>query len=412
MSGNFIFNSLKPSIFPNTVNGVVDALYSIFEEGYYADKVIERILKTNTKWGSRDRAFVAENVYDMVRWWRLLWTLSGKEPSTLKRDLWDLFGIWWMYKGNELPNWEFFNNIRGFDIEAAKKALPNDLKVVESYPDWIDSLAESELGERWKTIAHNSNIQAKMIVRTNTLKIKRPQLIEALEKEGVQVSPLPFNEVGIVLEKRVNLFRLNAFKNGWFEVQDGGSQMIAEMLRVEPGQRVVDACAGAGGKSLHLASVLNNKGSVLAMDVEGWKLNELKKRAKRNGAHNIETRLIENSKTIKRLKGKADRLLLDVPCSGLGVIKRNPDTKWKLSSESLEETRELQARLIREYSEMLKPGGLMIYATCSILPSENENQVAQFVAEKDGTFELIEEKTQSPSEFTDGFYMALLKKNG
>lgn len=403
---------MKPSIFPNTVNGVVDALYSIFVEGYYADKVIERILKNNNKWGSRDRAFVAENVYDMVRWWRLLWALSGKEPSTIKRDLWDLFGIWWLYKGNELPNWEFFNHIRGFDIEAAKKALPNDLKVVESYPDWIDTLAESELGEKWKSIAHNSNIQAQMIIRTNTLKITRSQLIEALEKEAIQASPLPFNEVGIVLEKRVNLFRLNAFKNGWFEVQDGGSQMIAEMLRIEPGQRVIDACAGAGGKSLHLASILKNKGSVLAMDVEGWKLNELKKRAKRNGAHNIETRLIENSKTIKRLKGKADRLLLDVPCTGLGVIKRNPDTKWKLSPESLEETKELQSRLIREYSEMLKPGGLMVYATCSILPSENENQVAKFVAEKDGTFELLEEKTQNPSEFTDGFYMALLKKNG
>ena len=114
---------MKPSIFPNTVQGVVDALYSIFEEGYYADKVIERILKTNSKWGSRDRAFIAENVYDMVRWWRLLWTLSGKEPTTVKRDLWDLFGIWWMYKGNELPNWEFFNHIRNFDIEAAKKSF-------------------------------------------------------------------------------------------------------------------------------------------------------------------------------------------------------------------------------------------------------------------------------------------------
>ena len=290
--------------------------------------------------------------------------------------------------------------------------MPNDLKVVESFPDWIDTLAESELGEKWKTIAHDSNIQAKMMIRTNTLKTTRPELIKALEKEGVDASPLPFNEVGIVLNKRVNLFRLNSFKLGWFEVQDGGSQLIAEMLRVESGQRVVDACAGAGGKSLHLAAMLNNKGSILAMDVEEWKLNELKKRAKRNGAHNIETRLIEGSKTIKRLKGKADRLLLDVPCTGLGVIKRNPDTKWKLSSESLEETRELQARLIREYSEMLKPGGLMVYATCSILPSENEGQVAKFVAEKDGTFELLEEKNQSPSEFTDGFYMALIKKNG
>ncbi|MEY4930912.1 MAG: hypothetical protein RI909_1636, partial [Bacteroidota bacterium] len=189
-----------------------------------------------------------------------------------------------------------------------------------------------------------------------------------------------------------------------------GSQAIAPFLRVEQGQRVVDACAGGGGKTLHLAALMNNKGRIIAMDTEEWKLDELKKRARRAGVDNIEPRAIESSKTIKRLENSADRLLLDVPCSGLGVIKRNPDAKWKLTPEFIERVKELQQHILVDYSTMLKKDGLMVYSTCSLLPSENEKQVETFLESRKDKFELIEQKWLKPSEGFDGFYMALIKR--
>ncbi len=172
---------------------------------------------------------------------------------------------------------------------------------------------------------------------------------------------------------------------------------------------VVDACAGAGGKSLHLAAIMKNKGKIISMDVENFKLEELKRRAKRAGAFNIETRLIEDNKAIKRLEGKADKVLLDVPCSGLGVIKRNPDAKWKLSEETINRTKILQQKLLADYSVMLKPKGSLFYSTCSILPSENRQQVDLFLS-SNHDFKFVKDKTILPSEGCDGFYMCELIK--
>jgi len=403
----------KPvKLFPNTVNGVVETLLDIFLEGVYADKAIERTLKANSKWGARDRSFVAENTYDMVRWWRKLWALYGKPESLKPQPIAELFGVWWQYKGQKLPDWELFEDVVDFPISKRLEALSDDLTIQQSYPDWIHEIAQAELGDLWPTIAIESNKPAEMIVRANSIKATRDQVAKAFLDQGIETTPLPFNSEGLALKKRVNLFRVPAFAKGWFEVQDGGSQLIAPFCRLEAGHRVIDACAGAGGKSLHLAALLKNKGQVLAMDTEAWKLMELKKRARRNSAHNIETRLIENSKVIKRLAGKADRVLLDVPCSGLGVLKRNPDAKWKLNPKALVETRALQAQILSNYSKMVKPGGMLVYATCSILPSENQDQIRSFLDSEPKDFTLLEEKTQHPSEFTDGFYMALLQKNG
>jgi 16S rRNA (cytosine967-C5)-methyltransferase len=212
---------------------------------------------------------------------------------------------------------------------------------------------------------------------------------------------------------RKNIFLTNAFKNGHIEVQDYGSQQIASFMEVEPGMKVIDACAGAGGKSLHLASLMKNKGHILSLDIYEKKLVELQRRARRNGVHIIEAKIIESSKTIKRLKEKADRLLLDVPCTGLGVLRRNPDAKWKLSPSFLEEVKFTQQNLLRDYSTMVKPGGKLIYATCSILPSENENQIKTFLESKEGQlFTLENQKTLLPNDFGyDGFFMAKLKRN-
>jgi 16S rRNA (cytosine967-C5)-methyltransferase len=214
------------------------------------------------------------------------------------------------------------------------------------------------------------------------------------------------------LKERANVFQTDAFKNGHFEVQDASSQLVAEFLDVEPGMRVVDACAGAGGKALHLASLMENKGQIIALDIYGNKLNELKRRAKRNGAFNIETRAIESTKVIKKLYDKADRVLIDAPCSGLGVLKRNPDAKWKLQPEFIEDIKKTQQEILQQYSRIVKSGGKLVYATCSILPSENRKQVDLFLTSEHGKdFTFVKENNifAHKSGF-DGFYMALLEK--
>jgi len=254
------------------------------------------------------------------------------------------------------------------------------------------------------------NEEAKVVLRVNTLKISRKELQKQLDAEEIATDAPPQFPDALLLAERQNIFTRQQFKDGLFEVQDAGSQLIAPFLKVEPGMRVIDACAGGGGKTLHLAALMQNKGRIIAMDTEGWKLDELKKRARRAGAGNIEPRVIESSKTIKRLENSADRLLLDVPCSGLGVIKRNPDAKWKLSLDFIERVKELQQHILENYTTMVKPGGLVVYSTCSLLPSENEKQVQAFLESKKDSFELLDQKWILPSEGYDGFYIALIKR--
>ena len=393
-------------LYRNLCEAVVHVLEEIFIENRYADKAIEKLLKENPKWGARDRRFIAETTYDIVRWYRLF----GKLANSTDNDFWKLLSVWCIWNDIRLPDWP--------EMEIDKELLyqtfdeiKNDRKIVESIPDWMDELGEQELGKKWAEDLHALNEQAKVVLRVNTLKISRSELQRQLadNDEILTITPPDFPDA-LWLEERQNIFTRQQFKDGLFEVQDAGSQLIAPFLRVEPGMRVVDACAGGGGKTLHLAALLQNKGRIIAMDTEAWKLEELKKRARRAGASNIETRVIESSKTIKRQEGAADRLLLDVPCSGLGVLKRNPDAKWKLSRETIETVKLTQQKILNDYSVIVKPGGLMVYATCSILSSENEQQVEKFLSDKKDKFELLEQKTLFPSEGFDGFYMALIKK--
>jgi 16S rRNA (cytosine967-C5)-methyltransferase len=394
-------------LYRNLSEAVIQGLESIFIDNKYADKVIEKILKSNPKWGARDRRFIAETIYDIVRWHRLFKEISEAEDN----DFWKLLGVWCLWNNTEFPNWEEFEGLSRKKIEANYEKLKEIRKVRESIPDWLDELGEKELGKDWDTELAALNEEAKVVLRVNTLKIPRKELKEQLEEtENIQTeAPQEFPDA-LILEQRQNIFTRQQFKDGLFEVQDAGSQVIAPFLKPEPGMRVIDACAGAGGKTLQLAALMKNKGRIIAMDTEDWKLDELKKRARRAGVGNIEPRVIESSKTIKRLENSADRLLLDVPCSGLGVIKRNPDAKWKLTPEFMERVKELQQHILVDYSTMLKTGGLMVYSTCSLLPSENEKQVEKFLESRKDTYELLEQKWIKPSEGFDGFYMALIKR--
>lgn len=389
-----------------TSEAVIQSLRLIFEENRYADKVIEKILKQNSRWGARDRRFIAETTYDIVRWYRWFREL-GQAKGT---DFWKLLAVWCILSEVDLPAWEEFRGISPGAVRAREKSDVYTRKIRESIPDWLDELGENELGkEKWDTELSALNEEAPVVLRVNTLKITRQDLQTRLSEEAIGTVVLENRPDALVLEERQNIFTSPTFKEGLFEVQDAGSQAISPFLRIEPGARVIDACAGAGGKTLHLASLMKNKGRIVAMDTEQWKLDELQKRARRAGVSNVEARVIESGKMIKRLANSADRLLLDVPCSGLGVLKRNPDAKWKLSVEFVDKIKELQQHILCDYCDMLKPGGLMVYSTCSILPSENEKQVRRFLSEKKG-FELIEEKHIYPSEGFDGFYMALMKK--
>jgi tRNA and rRNA cytosine-C5-methylases len=397
----------------NLVFAVIDALHLIFNEGEYADKVIEKVLKYDKRWGARDRAFIAETTYDIVRWKRLYTEIAEAHEPYTRPHLFRLFGVWCVLRGIKLPDWKQLDGTPERRIKGRFDELSKIRKFRESVPDWMDELGEKSLGnELWTKEIAALNQQAEVILRTNTLRIPKPQLQSFLEKEEIETETLKGYPDALKLKERKNVFTTEAFKDGLFEVQDASSQLVAPYLEVEPGQRVIDACAGAGGKTLHLASMMQNKGQLIALDIYESKLKKLKIRARRNGVHNVETRVIDSNKVIKKLHNSADRLLLDAPCSGLGVIKRNPDSKWKLEPEFIDRIMDVQQDILQNYSKMLKKGGQMVYATCSILPQENTDQVKKFLASEAGKeFELVREQNvyASQSGF-DGFYMALLKK--
>lgn len=392
------------------VEAVISALEQIFIEGRYADKVIERILKSNAKWGARDRAYIAENTYEIVRWWRLInFVGDNNEANINKGSLWHLFGVWQVLKGAEYPAWTEFKNVKPTLIFKRKLDAQKDIPIAQSIPDWLNEFGKDQLGESWVDEITALNKPAALIIRVNTLKTTRQKLLQELSKLDIKAEPLTDHPDAIKLFKRTNLFANPLFKAGLFEVQDASSQKVASFLDVKPGMHVIDACAGAGGKTLHLSALMESKGRIVSLDTELWKLEELRKRAKRAGAQNIETRLIENN-TINKLKNSADRVLLDVPCSGLGVIKRNPDAKWKLKPEFIDNIRTTQQKILAEYADMVKFGGQIVYATCSILPIENTQQVETFL-QQNSRFEMVKQEIISPNQSGfDGFYMALLKK--
>jgi 16S rRNA (cytosine967-C5)-methyltransferase len=392
---------------------VIDALMAIFNEGEYADKVIARALKLDKRWGSNDRKFVAETTYDIIRWKRLYAEIAEVKEPFDRDNVWRLFAVWATLKGYTLPDWKYFENTPVRRIKGKFDELSKIRAIRESIPDWIDEVAVKELGEKiWEKEIAAQNQQAKVILRTNTLKNTKEALKQKLKSLDIETIELPDYPEALELKERANVFLTDAFKEGLFEVQDASSQMVAHMLDIQPGMRVVDTCAGAGGKTLHMACLMQNKGQIIAMDLYESKLKQLKLRAKRNGIHNIEYRVIDSTKVIKKLHEKADRVLIDAPCSGLGVLKRNPDSKWKLQPEFIDNIKKVQAEVIENYAKIVKPGGKMVYATCSILPSENEEQVKHFLTTDIGkNFTFVQDKkVLAHQSGYDGFYMALLER--
>jgi len=380
-----------------------DLLRGVLRERRVLDHELAQAFQANPKWGKRDRAFIAETVYEVARWRRALAFLVDAD------EIPSLCAAQWMRMGLEVPEWWEFRGLAPQDILSRESQLSQQPRAIrESVPDWLDEWVAAEIGEDACSAELAAlNTRAPVFLRVNTLKCDVAGAIAWLHDHDIEAARVEGVENALVLPAGRMLPKpLRA--DGRLEIQDAGSQCIVPLLDAQPGQRVIDACSGAGGKALQLAAAMGNEGRIYAMDVEGSKLDELDRRAKRAGASIIVAKPITDS-TAKDFEGIADRLLIDAPCSGLGTLKRQPDLKWRLRPAAIERAREIQRDLIRDYSIMLKRGGRLVYATCSILPSENQ-QVVQTLLEQGG-FSLLEERVISPAtEGFDGFYAASLQK--
>ena len=401
-----------PKIHLHLVESTCQALSEIFSESRYADQIIDRYFQAHRQWGSRDRKFFAETVYEGVRWWRKYWFLLGEEPSSDLEKLIRFWGVHYLLQHHTLPEsalnkWPQLRQISHEALELKILSMPR--AQAQSIPDWLDLYGEKNFGSRWDAILSALNTPAPVDLRVNTLKSSLVEVRKELEQDQVETLPIPATLSGLTLKVRKNLIQSRSFLAGHFEIQDRASQQVAPFLQVEPGHSVIDACAGGGGKSLHLAALMKNQGRILSLDIHERKLKELRSRARRNGAQLIETRWIESASVIQELQSSADRVLLDVPCSGLGVLRRNPDTKWKFRLEDLSQVQQVQADILKRYSLMTKPGGKLVYATCSFLPDENEIQVESFLKAHPGKWILEDQWRGDPDqESGDGFFAARL----
>jgi len=397
----------------NLVLGVIANLDAIFNEKLQADKVIAKTLKSNKRWGKRDRAFIAENTYEAIRWKRLYSGIAEVKAPFTEIDLWRMLTVRWVLMGISFPEWKEFDRVPARRIKGRFDELKKERVFAASIPNWLDDLGVKNFGvEKWEKELAALNTPAQVVVRANRLKTNPKLLQNAFRDEGIQTHWTRQYPDALVLEERSNVFETEVFQKGWFEVQDASSQRVAHFCQVEPGMQVIDACAGAGGKTLHLAAIMESKGQITSMDIYAHKLHELKRRAKRAGAQNITTKLITSTKTIKKLKGRADRVLIDAPCTGLGVLRRNPDAKWKIQPDFLEKITHTQQNILKSYANMVKENGKLIYVTCSILRQENQDQVEAFLKTEIGQgFELDKEEIISPAKSGfDGFYMARLSR--
>jgi 16S rRNA (cytosine967-C5)-methyltransferase len=282
------------------------------------------------------------------------------------------------------------------------------LAVRASLPDWLAARLVEVGGE---ALAMSSTSTPPQTLRANLLKTTREGLMQALREDDIVVAPCTRSPVGVVVVgPRADVFRTRAFHEGLFEMQDEGSQLVALHGGAKPGERVVDGCAGAGGKTLAMAGAMNGTGTILALDVHAGRLRALKTRASRAGAHNIRVSDLEESpKLLKRLKAGCDLVVVDAPCSGTGVLRRNPDTGWRLVPEDIVRLEALQSELLDRYAALVKPGGRLVYATCSLLPEENDGVVLKFLGgHPNFTADPDALRLTPAADGTDGFFAAAL----
>jgi len=368
----------------------------------FATDILARAFRERRDLPSSDRRMVAETVYGLIRWERrleaivdeLLASKTRREPaSAMARQELKLL----VYESRSGIPADLMRadakRLVGRELDFAATATGEAglgrSEGVErealrtSYPTWLYQRFVDSVGDAASAMAMAMNTRAPMCIRTNTLKISRQELIGRLAEEAVTAVPTHLSSVGLVLETRVNAFGLSAFRDGLFEVMDEGSQLVAEAVAPPPRSRVVDACAGAGGKTLALAAMLGNQGRLLALDTSGRKLEELRRRARRAAISNLAAREVQGYELPAEAKlGIWDRVLVDAPCSGLGTLRRNPEARWRLSPKAVDKYPADQLALLVAYAPLVAEGGRLIYATCSVLREENDGVIERFLRER------------------------------
>ena len=369
----------------------------------YASEIIARSFRAHRELASGDRRRISETVYGLIRMDRrldaILEELAGRELGELgpvARDELKLL-VYEVREGlpleaaqadaKRLLDSADLARAAGDEAGLGKRAGLEREAVRLSYPSWMLETFTNDLGPAGGTaLAEAMNTRAPMALRVNTARISREALAARLAEEHVIARPTPLAPAGLVLETRVNAFGLTAFQEGLFEVMDEGSQVVAELVAPPPGGRVVDACAGAGGKTLAIGASMDGKGRLLALDTDGKKLEELRRRARRAGLTNVTARPVTAEGTTlptEARPGGWDRVLVDAPCSGTGTLRRNPEARWRLTADVVRAFPPRQLALLVTYAPLVAVGGRLIYATCSVVDAENEGVVSRFVAERD-----------------------------
>lgn len=396
----------------NIAMGIELALKNTLVEKKPAAGVIKRLFKSNTKWGSRDRKAIGKIFYDIIRQKRLIEGSLGFKNNETNNNLLQLIGGWMALNGHILPDWEEFINIEIQSVIRKADRLIKERKFKYSIPDWLDEMGVEAFGEAiWGKEIEELNRTAKLVIRVNRIMITSEKLKEILEKNyGIKTAKIDHYRDALIIDKHESLRNIKEYRKGFFEVQDANSQAISPWLKPKSGKYYIDACAGAGGKSLHIASLTRDKSKIMALDINESKLEELKKRVIRNKVESVETKCVMNPEVIKSIEANADGLLIDAPCSGIGILKRNPDTKWLMNPDRINKILTTQENILQTYSSLVKKGGELVYATCSILPVENQYQIDNFLnSEKGLSFEFDQDKTYlSHKTGFDGFYCARL----
>jgi len=384
--------------------GTFACVHAIVNRKSHADKALMDLLRSSGKltWGQK--RFLSDTAKQLIRYRRLLEEASGynMEGEFQLFAFWQMYGVWLLLNGLDHMR---YPSLRKFDTEEATKKLKsfrNKPVVTESFPDWLWKRGTQELSEHWPALASALNQPASRHIRVNTLRANTEYIINQLSYVGIDAQTTSLSAEGLILENGPDIFDTEIFRNGLVEVQDAASQFVSFFCEPHPESVVADVCAGHGGKALHLAQLMKNTGELWVSDGTPEKLNELSRRAAKAGISNIRK---STPQEILKQKQKFDLVLIDAPCSGTGVLRRNPETKWMLSESKLQDLIVLQQELLDNYSSLLAPGGKLIYAVCSVLPSEGKAQAKLFL-QKHKEFEHAGEALISPLAFnSDGFYV-------
>lgn len=401
--------SLK--IHRNIALGAILGLQRILDQHQPARIVVPQMFKMHRQWGRRDRKTLGKILFDILRW-KALFAHCAQTTKQNPNYYWELVGVWCVLNKIELPAWEELKTLSSTKILSHynNPKLSNMLR--QSFPQWLHELGINSLGAQlWDQEMKALNQPTIRAIRVNRLKSTPKKLKQVLwDHHQVETFLMADYPDGLFFKNHEQLKRLPLFEKGLFEIQDGNSQRVAPFCHVLPGQKILDACAGSGGKSLHLATLMENSGIVLASDIRQNALDQVHIRAQRNGLENIQTCLADSIP--KSWINNTNVVLIDAPCSGTGVIQGSPETKWLLTQIKLENLLQEQAKLLQNKAQYVKPNGTLIYATCSILAEENQKQIEAFLTSSIGENFKLEKQDLHLTQETgfNGFFMARLRK--